>query len=432
MTQRRAIGVEERLPLLETIPLSLQHLFAMFGSTVLVPILFHVNPATILLFNGIGTLLYLVLCKGKIPAYLGSSFAFLSPVFLVLAQYSYEAALGGFIVVGCVFCAVGLIIRAIGTNWIDVIFPPASMGAIVAVIGLELMPTAAGMAGLTAETPDMTTITVSLLTLAITIIASVAFKGFLSIIPILIGVVSGYVIASAFGIVDWSLVENASWFALPTFYHPVFEPGAILIILPASLVVIAEHIGHLIVTGNIVGHNLTKAPGLDRSIFGNGLSTIISGFFGSTPNTTYGENIGVLAITRVFSTWVIGGAACFAILLSCLGKLAALIQSIPAPVMGGVSMLLFGLIAASGIRILVEAKVDYNQPMNLLLTSIVMGIGVSTASITIGTVTLKGMALATIVAILLSITFRIIARLRGEPFTPAGETAEKATGDLSK
>lgn len=429
MTQRRAIGVEERLPLLETIPLSLQHLFAMFGSTVLVPILFHVNPATILLFNGIGTLLYLVLCKGKIPAYLGSSFAFLSPVFLVLAQYSYEAALGGFIVVGCVFCAVGLLIRAIGTNWIDVIFPPASMGAIVAVIGLELMPTAAGMAGLTSETPDMTTITVSLLTLAITIIASVAFKGFLSIIPILIGVVSGYVIAAAFGIVDWSVVESASWFALPTFYHPVFEPGAILIILPASLVVIAEHIGHLIVTGNIVGHNLTKDPGLDRSIFGNGLSTIISGFFGSTPNTTYGENIGVLAITRVFSTWVIGGAACFAILLSCLGKLAALIQSIPAPVMGGVSMLLFGLIAASGIRILVEAKVDYNQPMNLLLTSIVMGIGVSTASITIGTVTLKGMALATIVAILLSITFRIIARLRGEPFTPAGE---KATGDLSK
>lgn len=430
MKERRAIGVEERLPLLETIPLSLQHLFAMFGSTVLVPILFHVNPATILLFNGIGTLLYLVLCKGKIPAYLGSSFAFLSPVFLVLAQYSYEAALGGFIIVGCVFCAVGLLIRAIGTNWIDVIFPPASMGAIVAVIGLELMPTAAGMAGLTAETPDMTTITVSILTLAITIIASVAFKGFLSIIPILIGVVSGYIIAAACGIVDWSLVESASWFALPTFYHPVFEPGAILIILPASLVVIAEHIGHLIVTGNIVGSNLTKDPGLDRSIFGNGLSTIISGFFGSTPNTTYGENIGVLAITRVFSTWVIGGAACFAILLSCLGKLAALIQSIPAPVMGGVSMLLFGLIAASGIRILVEAKVDYNQPMNLLLTSIVMGIGVSTASITIGTVTLKGMALATIVAILLSLTFRCIARLRGEPFAPASKANEQATGDL--
>ena len=410
----RSIPVDKRLPLLETIPLSLQHLFAMFGSTVLVPILFKVNPATILLFNGIGTILYLFICRGKIPAYLGSSFAFLSPVFLVLAQYSYEAALGGFIVVGVVFCLVGLIVRAIGTSWIDVIFPPAAMGAIVAVIGLELMPTAAGMAGLTAETPDSTTIMVSVLTLAITVFASIAFRGFLSIIPILLGVVGGYIIACFAGLVDWSIVSNAPWFALPTIYTPTFDLGAILIILPAALVVIAEHIGHLIVTGNIVGSDLTKDPGLDRSIFGNGLSTIISGFFGSTPNTTYGENIGVLAITKVYSTWVIGGAAIFAILLSCFGKLAAAIQSIPTPVMGGVSMLLFGVIAASGIRILVEGKVDYNRPTNLLLTSIVMGLGVSTASITIGTVTLKGMALATVVAIILSLAFRIVAHLRRE------------------
>ena len=410
----RSIPVDKRLPLLETIPLSLQHLFAMFGSTVLVPILFKVNPATILLFNGIGTILYLFICRGKIPAYLGSSFAFLSPVFLVLAQYSYEAALGGFIVVGVVFCIVGLIVRAIGTSWIDVIFPPAAMGAIVAVIGLELMPTAAGMAGLTAETPDSTTIMVSVLTLAITVFASVAFRGFLSIIPILLGVVGGYIIACFAGLVDWSIVAKAPWFALPTIYTPTFDLGAILIILPATLVVIAEHIGHLIVTGNIVGSDLTKDPGLDRSIFGNGLSTIISGFFGSTPNTTYGENIGVLAITKVYSTWVIGGAAIFAILLSCFGKLAAAIQSIPTPVMGGVSMLLFGVIAASGIRILVEGKVDYNKPTNLLLTSIVMGLGVSTASITIGTVTLKGMALATVVAIILSLAFRIVAHLRRE------------------
>ena len=410
----RSIPVDKRLPLLETIPLSLQHLFAMFGSTVLVPILFKVNPATILLFNGIGTILYLFICRGKIPAYLGSSFAFLSPVFLVLAQYSYEAALGGFIVVGVVFCIVGLIVRAIGTSWIDVIFPPAAMGAIVAVIGLELVPTAAGMAGLTAETPDSTTIMVSVLTLAITVFASVAFRGFLSIIPILLGVVGGYIIACFAGLVDWSIVAKAPWFALPTIYTPTFDLGAILIILPAALVVIAEHIGHLIVTGNIVGSDLTKDPGLDRSIFGNGLSTIISGFFGSTPNTTYGENIGVLAITKVYSTWVIGGAAIFAILLSCFGKLAAAIQSIPTPVMGGVSMLLFGVIAASGIRILVEGKVDYNKPTNLLLTSIVMGLGVSTASITIGTVTLKGMALATVVAIILSLAFRIVAHLRRE------------------
>ncbi|WP_424151655.1 uracil permease [Selenomonas noxia] len=409
---QKTIDTAERLPLLTTIPLSLQHLFAMFGSTVLVPILFHVNPATVLLFNGIGTLFYLILCKGKIPAYLGSSFAFLSPVFLVLSEYSYEAALGGFIVVGMVFCLVSLIVHAIGTSWIDVIFPPASMGAIVAVIGLELMPTAANMAGLTGENTDATVIFVSIATLAVTIFASMAFRGFLSIIPILIGVVAGYIIAFAAGIVDLSHVESAPWLAIPTIYTPEFDLRAILIILPASIVVIVEHIGHLIVTGNIVGRNLAKDPGLDRSLLGNGVSTIFSGLFGSTPNTTYGENIGVLAITKVYSTWVIGGAAIFAILLSCLGKLAALIQSIPTPVMGGVSMLLFGVIAASGIRILVEAKVDYNNPMNLLLTSIVMGVGVSTASLTIGTVTLRGMSLATVIAIILSVSFRIILALR--------------------
>ena len=411
---QKTIDTTERPPLLTTIPLSLQHLFAMFGSTVLVPILFHVNPATVLLFNGIGTLFYLILCKGKIPAYLGSSFAFLSPVFLVLSQYSYEAALGGFIVVGIVFCVVSFIVHTIGTSWIDVIFPPASMGAIVAVIGLELMPTAANMAGLTGENTDATVIFVSIATLAITIFGSMAFRGFLSIIPILIGVVAGYIIAFCAGIVDLSHVESAPWLALPTIYTPEFDLRAILIILPASIVVVVEHIGHLIVTGNIVGRNLAKDPGLDRSLLGNGISTIVSGLFGSTPNTTYGENIGVLAITKVYSTWVIGGAAIFAILLSCLGKLAALIQSIPTPVMGGVSMLLFGVIAASGIRILVEAKVDYNNPMNLLLTSIVMGVGVSTASLTIGTVTLRGMALATVIAIILSISFRIILALRGQ------------------
>lgn len=414
MSENRVIQVHERPPITKTIPLSLQHLFAMFGSTVLVPILFNVNPAIVLLFNGIGTLLYLFICRGKIPAYLGSSFAFISPVFAVLSQYSYEAALGGFIAVGAVFVIVGLIIRAVGTSWIDFIFPPAAMGAIVAVIGLELMPTAAGMAGLTAKEPDTTAITISVATLAITLFAQIIFRGFLGIIPILIGIISGYVLSLCLGIVDWSIVEKAPWFALPTFYTPEFNLTAITIILPAALVVIAEHVGHLFVTGNIVGADLTKDPGLDRSIIGNGLSTMISGFFGSTPNTTYGENIGVLAISKVFSTWVIGGAAIFAIILSCFGKLAAAIQSIPTPVMGGVSMLLFGVIAASGIRVLVDSKIDYNKPINLMLTAIVLGIGVSTASITIGSTTLSGMSLATVVAIILSICFNIIKKLRGE------------------
>ena len=408
----RVIAVDEKLPLLQTIPLSLQHLFAMFGATVLVPILFKVNPATILLFNGIGTLFYLFICKGRIPAYLGSSFAFISPVFVILPQYGYEAALGGFIVVGAIFSLVALSIKAIGTKWIDIVFPPAAMGAIIAVIGLELMPTAAGMAGLNTEQLDTNTIIVSIFTLVVTIFGSVAFRGFLAIIPILIGVISGYILAFFLGLVDLAPIESAAWFAMPTIYTPQFNFSAIAIILPAALVVIVEHIGHLIVTGNIVNKDLTKDPGLDKSLLGNGISTIISGFFGSTPNTTYGENIGVLAITKVYSIWVIGGAAVFAIVLSFVGKLAAAIQSIPVPVMGGVSLLLFGVIAASGIRMLVESKVDYNKPSNLILTSVVLGIGVSNASISIGTVTMKGMALATIVAIVLSLSFKVIDSIR--------------------
>ena len=263
------IQVNEKPPILKAIPLSLQHLFAMFGSTILVPIMFKINPATCLLFNGIGTILYLIICKGKVPAYLGSSFAFFSPVFLVLAQYDYSAALGGFI---------------------------------VSVIGLELMPTAASMAGLTENSADLKNIGIALFTLTVTIFSSIAFKGFLSIIPILIGVVSGYILSAFLGIVDFTAVSEAAFFELPTFYIPTFNLNAALIILPATLVVIVEHTGHLVVTGNIVGSDLTKNPGLDRSLLGNGISTMISGFFGSTPNTTYGENIGVLAITKVFST----------------------------------------------------------------------------------------------------------------------------------
>ena len=410
----RVIQVEEKLSFLQTLPLSFQHLFVMFGATVLVPILFKVNPATILLFNGIGTLIYLFICKGKIPAYLGSSFAFLSPVFLVLPQYGYEAALGGFIVVGAIFSLVALSIKAIGTKWLDIVFPPAAIGAIVAVIGLELAPTAAGMAGLTAEVIDPTIITVSIFTLLVTVFGTVAFRGFLAIIPILIGVISGYILSFFMGIVDLSAISKAPWLEMPTLYTPEFNLGAILIILPAALVVIVEHIGHLIVTGNIVGKDLTQDPGLHRSLLGNGLSTMLSGFFGSTPNTTYGENIGVMAITKVYSVWVIGGAAVIAIVLSFVGKLAAAIQSIPVPVMGGVSLLLFGVIAASGIRMLVESKVDYNKPSNLILTSVILILGVSNAHVTLGSVTLKGMALSTVVAIILSLSFKCIESLRAD------------------
>ncbi|MEA1065667.1 uracil permease [Erwinia sp. HR93] len=413
---RRAIGVSERPPLLQTIPLSLQHLFAMFGSTVLVPILFHINPATALLFNGLGTLLYLFICKGKIPAYLGSSFAFISPVLLLLPM-GYELALGGFIVCGALFCLVALIVKKAGTGWIDVMFPPAAMGAIVAVIGLELAGVAANMAGLLpaqGQMADTTAVTISLTTLAVTVLGAVLFRGFLAIIPILIGVLTGYALSFAMGVVDITPIREAHWFALPTFYTPRFEWFAILTVLPAALVVIAEHVGHLVVTANIVKKDLVRDPGLHRSMFANGLSTFLSGFFGSTPNTTYGENIGVLAITRVYSTWVIGGAALFAILLSCVGKLAAAIQIIPVPVMGGVSLLLYGVIGTSGIRVLIESKVDYSKAQNLILTSVILIIGVSGARIHVGATELKGMALATIVGVGLSLLFKLISLVRPE------------------
>jgi len=410
--RRRTIEVDERLPLHQTLPLSLQHLFAMFGSTVLVPVLFHVNPATILLFNGIGTLLYLFICKGKIPAYLGSSFAFISPVLLLLPQ-GYEVALGGFIVCGLLFCLVGVIVKFAGTRWLDVLFPPAAMGAIIAVIGLELAGVAAKMAGLVTDAGsqnDSHTVVVSMITLGVTVFGAVLFRGFLAIIPILIGVVAGYCVAASLGMVNWLPVQQAAWFALPTFYQPRFEWVAILTILPAALVVIAEHVGHLVVTANIVKRDLIRDPGLHRSMLANGLSTVFSGFFGSTPNTTYGENIGVMAITRVYSTWVIGGAAIMAIALSCVGKLAAIIQAIPVPVMGGVSLLLYGVIGASGIRVLIDSKVDYSKAQNLILTAIILIVGVSGASIHIGAAELKGMALATVVGVALSLIFYIIER----------------------
>jgi uracil permease len=284
------------------------------------------------------------------------------------------------------------------------------MGAIVAIIGLELAPVATNMAGLTAGPavlgmPLRSALLVSLSTLAITILASVLLRGFLAVIPVLLGVVAGYLIAMLLGVVDFAAVQAAPWFQVPTLYAPTFNLQAILIILPASLVVLAEHVGHLVVTGNIVGRDLVKDPGLHRSLLGDGLSNVLSGLVGATPNTTYGENIGVMAITKVYSVWVIGGAAVIAILVSFSGKLSALIRSIPTPVMGGVCILLFGVIAAAGIRMLIEKKVDYTQPRNLILTSVVLVSGISGAAVKLGTVELRGMALGTVVAICLSLLF---------------------------
>lgn len=405
---RRIIQVNERPPLLQSIPLSVQHLFAMFGSSVLVPVLFKIDPGTVLLFNGIGTLIYLFLCQGKVPAFLGSSFAFLSPVFAVMAaDGSYSAALCGFMASGLLFILIALIIKFCGHQWINVVFPPAAMGAIVAIIGLELAPVAANMAGLTVANADPTTITISIVTLAIVVLGSVLFRGFLGVIPILIAIICGYLLAAALGVVHFDSVMNAPTFSFPTIYTPELHWNAVLTIIPAAFVVIAEHIGHFVVTEKIIGKDLRTDPGLHRSMMGDGISTTLSACFGSVPTTTYGENIGVLAITRVYSVWVIGGAAILSIAISFLGKFTALINTIPTPVMGGVSLLLFGVIAASGIRMLVEAKIDYSQPKNLILTAIVLIIGLSGAHLELGSVSLKGMSLATIIAIIVSLLFAV-------------------------
>jgi uracil permease len=370
--------------------------------------------------NGIGTLIYLYFAKGRIPAYLGSSFAFIAPVFAVLSVPSlggYAAAQGGFIVFGIFFVVVSFIVRVAGVRWIDVIFPPAAMGAIVAIIGLELAPVATDMAGLTGKLieqlkiPYGTAVTVSMFTLGVTILGSVLFRGFFAVIPVLIGVIAGYALSLFMGIVDLNSVATAPWFEIPTIYTPVFNMSAILMIMPAALVVLAEHIGHLVVTGNIVEKDLVKDPGLDRSLLGDGISNILSGFVGATPNTTYGENIGVMAITKVFSVWVIGGAAVIAIAISFVGKFAALVRSIPVPVMGGVCILLFGVIAAAGIRMLIEKKVDYTKAKNLILTSVVLVSGISGAAVKFGTVELKGMALGTVVAIIISLLFELFDRM---------------------
>ncbi len=413
------IQVEEKLPILKTLPLSLQHLFAMFGASVLVPLIFGIDPAIVLLMNGIGTLFFSFITKGKSPAFLGSSFAFIAPTLLIIGQQNlgYEYALGGFFVSGLIFIFVGLMIGKFGIKWIDVVLPPATMGAVVALIGLELAGVAGGDSGLILKPDsgyteiDYKLVLVFLVTLLTAIIGSTTFKKFFGVIPILIAIVVGYVTAILVGIVDFTPIKEASWFALPTFYTPKFDKSAIMIILPASIVVISEHIGHQIVTGKIINRDLTKEPGLNRSMLGDGISTSISALCGSVPTTTYGENIGVMAITGVYSVWVIQFAAAISIVIAFVGKVSGLIQTIPAPVMAGVSFLLYGMIATSGIRLLVDAKVDYSKSENLILTSVVLITGLSGCNIAIGAVELKGMALAALVGMILSLMFYIFNKL---------------------
>ena len=414
MEPRKIIQVEDKVPISLLLPLSLQHMFAMFGATVLVPFLFGINSAVVLFMNGLGTLLFIIITKGKAPAYLGSSFAFLAPGAIVIQQFGYPYALGSFIAVGFCGCIVSAIIYKFGSKWIEIVLPPAAMGPVVALIGLELAGTAARSAGLIPVDGQVilsSHVIVFLVTLGVAVFGSVLFKKFLAVIPILIAIICGYIAAIATHIVDFQTVANAPLFALPNFSSPKFDIHAILIMLPVLLVIVSEHIGHQIVTSKIIGRDLLKDPGLHRSLFADNFSTMLSGFIGSVPTTTYGENIGVMAVTKVYSVRVIGGAAVLSIICSFVGKLSALIGTIPGPVIGGISFLLYGMIGASGIRILVDAQVDLGKSKNLALTSVIFVTGLSGITVNVGNVQLTGMILACIVGMALSLLFYIFEKL---------------------
>ena len=411
MESGKIIQVEEKVPFRLLVPLSIQHMFAMFGASVLVPFMFGISPAVVLFMNGVGTLLFIAITKGKAPAYLGSSFAFLAPAGLVIDKMGYEYALGGFVAVGFCGCVLALIIYKFGCDWIDVVLPPAAMGPVVALIGLELSGSAASNAGLLDEKIITSNIIVFGVTLVVAVFGSILFRKFLSVIPILIAVIAGYIAAILCGIVDFTAVSEASLFALPNFMLPKFSAEAIITILPVILVITSEHIGHQVVTSKIVGRDLLRDPGLHRSLLGDNLSTMLSGLIGAVPTTTYGENIGVMAVTKVYSVRVIAGAAVLSIICSFVGKLSMLIKTIPGPVIGGISFLLYGMIGASGIRILVDSRVDYGRSRNLTLTSIVFVTGLSGIAVNIGNIQLTGMVLACIVGMILSLIFHLLDKL---------------------
>lgn len=409
----KIIQVEDKVPFAKMLPLSIQHMFAMFGASVLVPFIFKIDPSIVLFMNGVGTLLFILITKGKAPAYLGSSFAFLASGQIVIDKYGIEYAYGAFVVVGLVGCLIALIIYKFGTNWINIVLPPAAMGPVVALIGLELASSAATNAGLIGvEKVEPNNVIVFLVTLSVAVLGSVLFRKFFAVIPLLIAIIVGYVTAICLNMVDFSVITNADFISLPKFSFPKFDIGAILIMLPVVLVTTTEHIGHQVVTGKIVGRDLIRDPGLHRSLFADNFSTAVSGLIGSVPTTTYGENIGVMAMTKVYSVQVIAGAAVLSIISSFLGGISATINAIPGAVIGGISFLLYGMIGASGIRVLVDSKVDFGLSRNLAMTSVVFVTGLSRVAIKFGDIELRGMVLACIVGIIMGTLFYIFDKFK--------------------
>ncbi|EGO9122289.1 uracil permease [Enterococcus faecalis] len=403
------LDIKDRPQAFHWVGLSLQHLFTMFGATVLVPILVGIDPGIALVSSGLGTMVYLITTKGKIPAYLGSSFAFIAAMQMLMKSDGYPAIAQGAMTTGLVYLIVSLIIKKIGSDWLDKILPPIVVGPVVMVIGLGLAANAANNAMYNNNVYDFKYIAVALITLSLTIFYNMFFKGFLGLIPILLGIVSGYLVALAFGIIDLTPIKEAAWFALPNFevpfvqYEPKLYLNAITTMAPIAFVTMTEHIGHLMVLNKLTKRNFFQDPGLSKTLMGDGLAQIVAGFVGGPPVTSYGENIGVLAITRVHSVFVIGGAAVFAVALGFVGKLSALILSIPGPVISGISFVLFGVIAASGLKILIDNKINFDKKKNLLIASVILVIGIGGLVFKVGTFELSSMALATVLGIVLNL-----------------------------
>jgi uracil permease len=386
----------------------------MFGATILVPQFVGLSPAIALLTSGIATIVFVLVTRFQVPAYLGSSFAFIIPIQVATASGGIGSAMIGSMFVALVYAIVSLVIWKTGYSWIMKVLPPIVVAPVIIVIGLALAPTAISMASnIQVDGKDVYSIlhfSAALVTLAAAIICLMFFKGIISLMPILIGIIVGYIYSAFIGILDFSKVVEAKWFEFPEMLIPgvhyefVITPTLLVIMVPIAIVTISEHIGHQLVLGRIVGRDYIKNPGLDRSLLGDGLGTLISGFVGGPPKTTYGENIGVLAITRVYSVYVILGAAVFAIAFSFLGKVMALIATIPTAVLGGVSILLFGIIASSGLRMLVDHKIDFGNQRNLVISSVILVIGIGGATIKFSnTFQIEGMALAAIVGVLLNL-----------------------------
>lgn len=403
------LDIKDRPQAFHWVGLSLQHLFTMFGATVLVPILVGIDPGIALVSSGLGTMVYLITTKGKIPAYLGSSFAFIAAMQMLMKSDGYPAIAQGAMTTGLVYLIVSLIIKKIGSDWLDKILPPIVVGPVVMVIGLGLAANAANNAMYNNNVYDFKYIAVALITLGLTIFYNMFFKGFLGLIPILLGIVSGYLVALAFGIIDLTPIKEAAWFALPNFevpfvqYQPKLYLNTITTMAPIAFVTMTEHIGHLMVLNKLTKRNFFQDPGLSKTLMGDGLAQIVAGFVGGPPVTSYGENIGVLAITRVHSVFVIGGAAVFAVALGFVGKLSALILSIPGPVISGISFVLFGVIAASGLKILIDNKINFDKKKNLLIASVILVIGIGGLVFKVGTFELSSMALATVLGIVLNL-----------------------------